>query len=494
MVAVAAWRCRHAWRRRWRGGGRRHARRRRRRLARRWRRQLARRRRRQRLAGGGGGKWHGGGYGGGWYGYRGGWYGGWYGAGLGIYVGGPGYWGWGWPYAYGYPYTTYAYPRTYSTYRRISRRTSGCVGGHDLSAPESGEQSGQLLVLLLRSGGLLSLRPELFEGLDAGRPAERSEFADRTCAAMSSAFKGSRMSKRLLAVVIGSCGCTGWLRDCSYGSGGHGDAGLPEEFRSVPRRRRRLPRYMRRRSSAGPTPASRRSTRPRTMPWQGPRSALPPARSSGSVTGHAGNGAAIGAGTGLLFGSAGRRQFGGLLVVYAATAVRRRVHAVHVRAGQPGSRPGGVPWRSAAGAGVELRPAPTRWIPPSNSSGSYPAQNFRRRITRRPTIRRRITHRRITRRRARLQLSARGFQPALPQPGAAQARRRDLGRGRPSRLRHPLPVLAGGVKADFRPALHRHLQVVLVGGEEHRIVVDVHADARLSARARSCGACSRPGT
>ena len=40
-------------------------------------------------------------------------------------------------------------------------------------------------------------------------------------------------------------------------------------------------------------------------------------------------------------------------------------------------------------------------------------------------------------------------------------------------MRHALAVLARGVETDFRPALHRHLQVVLVGGEEHRVAVDV---------------------
>jgi hypothetical protein len=52
-----------------------------------------------------GGAWHGGGYGGGWYG-------GWYGGGLGIYLGGPAYWG-AWPYQYYggyYPYDDEYYP------------------------------------------------------------------------------------------------------------------------------------------------------------------------------------------------------------------------------------------------------------------------------------------------------------------------------------------------------------------------------------------------
>src|SRR5206468_3283795 len=36
-----------------------------------------------------------------------------------------------------------------------------------------------------------------------------------------------------------------------------------------------------------------------------------------------------------------------------------------------------------------------------------------------------------------------------------------------------LAVLARRVEADLRPPLDRYLQVVLVGGEKHRIVVDV---------------------
>ena len=57
---------------------------------------------------GGGYRGHGSYYGGGYRGY--GWYGGgygggWYGPSVGVYLGGPGYWGWGgWPYAYSVPY------------------------------------------------------------------------------------------------------------------------------------------------------------------------------------------------------------------------------------------------------------------------------------------------------------------------------------------------------------------------------------------------------
>jgi hypothetical protein len=79
--------------------------------------------------GGSGGSWHGGGSGGSWHGngsgywrggysgsyygrgyYGRGWYGGWWGPSVGVYFGGPGYWGgwdpwyYGYPYAYGYPY------------------------------------------------------------------------------------------------------------------------------------------------------------------------------------------------------------------------------------------------------------------------------------------------------------------------------------------------------------------------------------------------------
>ena len=52
--------------------------------------------------GGPGGGWHGGAYYGG-RGYYGGWGGRYWGPGVGVYVGGPAYWG-GVPYAYSYPY------------------------------------------------------------------------------------------------------------------------------------------------------------------------------------------------------------------------------------------------------------------------------------------------------------------------------------------------------------------------------------------------------
>ena len=70
-------------------------------------------------AGAPGGGWHGRPPGSGWHGARpgagwrgggwyGGWRGGWYGPGVGIYLGGPAYWGGWWPYAYSY--TPYSYP------------------------------------------------------------------------------------------------------------------------------------------------------------------------------------------------------------------------------------------------------------------------------------------------------------------------------------------------------------------------------------------------
>lgn len=60
-----------------------------------------------------GGAWHGAPARGAWHGsgWYSGWRGGWYGPGLGIYLGGPIYWGGVWPYAYGYPYPySYSYP------------------------------------------------------------------------------------------------------------------------------------------------------------------------------------------------------------------------------------------------------------------------------------------------------------------------------------------------------------------------------------------------
>ena len=70
----------------------------------------------------------------------------------------------------------------------------------------------------------------------------------------------------------------------------------------------------------------------------------------GSVTGHAGNGAAIGAGTGLLFGSAA----GGNSAGYSSYTLQRRYDVAYMQCMLPGrdSRPGGVPRRFTASAGV----------------------------------------------------------------------------------------------------------------------------------------------
>ena len=121
----------------------------------------------------------------------------------------------------------------------------------------------------------------------------------------------------------------------------------------------------------------------------------------------------------------------------AAAALRRRVHAVHVRARQSG-----------AGADERARRMPR--------DAALRARACIRRRTRRRRIRRPIRRRRIRRpiRRRRI-------------------RRRGRRRRSNSRLGEPLAVLARGVEADLRPALHRHLQVVLVGREEHRVAVDV---------------------
>ena len=132
----------------------------------------------------------------------------------------------------------------------------------------------------------------------------------------------------------------------------------------------------------------------------------------GAVTGNAGNGAAWGAGTGPAVRQRRGQQHGGLFVVHAATAVRRRVHAMHVRAGQSGAGPGGVSRRAAARAD-------SNWIPPQLRAGFRRAtrraairrRTIRRRITRRPTIRRRTTRRRATRRRASATVGARLTEP-----------------------------------------------------------------------------------
>ena len=50
--------------------------------------------------------------------------------------------------------------------------------------------------------------------------------------------------------------------------------------------------------------------------------------------------------------------------------------------------------------------------------------------------------------------------------------------GRPHLCAIALPVLARGVEADLRPALHRHLQVEAVGREVHGVAVDVGGQRR----------------
>ncbi len=84
--------------------------------------------------------------------------------------------------------------------------------------------------------------------------------------------------------------------------------------------------------------------------------------------------------------------------------------------------------------------------------------------------------------------SARGLSPAGRPAAAAQLNQAGAAHAAPLRCSggDDLAVLARGAEADLRPPLHRHLQVVLVGGEEHRIAVDVASPAKPTARARTC--------
>ena len=177
------------------------------------------------------------------------------------------------------------------------------------------------------------------------------------------------MSKRLLAASVAAVVVLAWLRDRSHGTAGHGSAGLPEELRPVPRRRRRLPRLC----ADGDRRSERQPARPMTppQPMRCGAAALGAAAGAilGSVTGHAGNGAAIGAGTGPLVRRRRQRQRVGLFVVSAAAAIRRRVPAMHVRAGQSGAGAGGL---SRPAAGRTVHP---NYIPPSTTP-RYPATNY----------------------------------------------------------------------------------------------------------------------
>ena len=99
--------------------------------------------------------------------WGGGYWGGWYGPSIGFYVGAPCYWG-GWPY-----YSAGVCPGVYGYWG------GPAVYEQDTTiyvAPQSharGSGSGQLLVLLHRSGGLFPLRAELQQGVGPGHPATR---------------------------------------------------------------------------------------------------------------------------------------------------------------------------------------------------------------------------------------------------------------------------------------------------------------------------------
>src|SRR6185369_1522399 len=92
----------------------------------------------------------------------------------------------------------------------------------------------------------------------------------------------------------------------------------------------------------------------------------------GSVTGHAGNGAAIGAGTGLLFGSAAGSNSAG----YSSYSLQRQYDVAYMQCmfARGNQIPGQVAYRGAAPRSNYVPPN-TSWIPPSNSTGNYPAQN-----------------------------------------------------------------------------------------------------------------------
>ena len=184
----------------------------------------------------------------------------------------------------------------------------------------------------------------------------------------------------------------------------------------------------------------------------------------GAAGGQAGHGAAIGAGMGLLGGSAaGGNQSG-----YSQAALQRNydgayLQCMYTRGNQV---PGRVAYRSSAptprpsaaelsAAGLELSAAE---LPGTLGVGSgQHAAELSAAERSAATIRRR-------RRGPKAPAFAGAFVFGYASRSVPPAS---------SRVHEPLAVLARGMKADFRPALHRHLQIEAIGREEHRVAVDV---------------------
>ena len=205
----------------------------------------------------------------------------------------------------------------------------------------------------------------------------------------------------------------------------------------------------------------------------------------GSATGQAGAGAAWGAGTGLLWGSAAGVNAAG----YTYQEAQRRydiayMQCMYTRGNQV---PGQVALRSMPPRSAAPSIPPPNTPPPSYSgSGSQP-----RIASPRPPLRRAAVPAAPT---SAPPSAAPGYgvpagpiQPGPPMqvapPAEAPIRRRRIRlrtrhRPRLGSVREPLPVLARRVEADLRPALHRDLQVELVGREVHRIAVDVGRERR----------------
>ena len=255
--------------------------------------------------------------------------------------------------------------------------------------------------------------------------------------------------------------------------------GYAEELRPVPRRRRRLPQL--RPGGAGRAEcraAGQRRRRGQCRGRGGPRRRR--GRDPRVGDGPRGQRRRDRRGHGAALRQRGGQQHGRLFVVCSCsgnttsptcnacmrgatrcrgrwpTAARRRLRALPVYSYPPANYP-------------PPNVAPGNYPPPNYPPPNYPPPNYPP-----PGYRRRADRRRAARVRRR-----------LPRASLAAPR---------SGVRQPLPVLARGVEADLRPALHRHLQVVLVGREEHRVAVDVGRRATPPARARNCAASSRRET
>jgi hypothetical protein len=369
-----------------------------------------------------------------------------------FYLGWPYYWG-AWPYYY-------PYAGSYASYYPYA--TTVVEGGDYSQAAPASPQSvpaNQYWYYCTEPAGYYPYVQKLLEGMDAGRTSGQPRCATAGAAAITimdgAMTKLSLLLPLSVLLVLGGCVTVpvGPAVRVMPGTGKGFDQFQADDVNC------RQYAYA---SIGGPDAA--RAGQDNAAANAAVATAIGAAAGAaiGAVTGQAGHGAAIGAGTGLLWGSAGGANAAG----YSSYQLQNMydtayMQCMYARGNQvPGT------WRTAADAGVFVSAAVL--LPAQSNPGSPGSARLRaaRSTTRRRTRRRRgamygegVAHSRE------LRFHENGAAASLP--SATAFRRARAG-----------AVLARRVKADLRPALHRHLQVVLVRREEHRIVVDVGGERR----------------